>query len=171
MIYYDYNTPYCHPRVGGNPDMETKNTYIYPVDKSTIIEMTYDKSPAHVDALINSVDFIVAENTAIKAAADGIVIEVKIDSNIGGETKDFEKDGNYIEIQHANGEYSEYEHLKKDGAIVQVGDKVKQGQVIGYSGNTGWMADLGPHLHFMVGVYGKTISDYQTLKIKWDNNL
>lgn len=147
--------------------MQTRNKYIYPIDKSSITEIAYDKSPAHVGSLINSVDFIVPEGTPIKAAADGVVIEVKIDSDIGGEAKEFEEYGNYIEIEHANGEYSEYEHLKKDGALIKVGDHVIQGQVIGYSGNTGWMAHLGPHLHFMVGVYGSDDADYFTLEIVW----
>jgi len=39
-------------------------------------------------------------------------------------------------------------YLKKDGVLVNVGDTVKQGQHIGYSGNTGYTAF--PHLHFQV---------------------
>lgn len=145
----------------------TKNTYILPIDSEYNPVMTYDRSPAHVGPLINSVDFIVPENTPIKAAADGVVIEVKIDSDRGGPDKSFEEYGNYIEIKHEHDEYSEYEHIKHNGSLVKVGDNVSQGQIIGYSGNTGWMADLGPHLHFMVGIYGKTLDDYQTLIINW----
>jgi glutamate 5-kinase len=50
---------------------------------------------------------------------------------------------------------------------VKVGDKVKRGQIIGYSGATGWTASLRSHLHFHVGVYGKTIEDFRTLRIIW----
>ncbi len=145
----------------------TKNTYIPPIDSEYNPVMTYNRSPAHVGPLINSVDFIIPEGTPIRAAADGVVIEIKIDSNTGGPDKSFEEYGNYIEIKHEHGEYSEYEHLKQNGALVKVGDTVSQGQIIGYSGNTGWMAELGPHLHFMVGIYGKALDDYQTLIINW----
>lgn len=147
---------------------KTRNIYHYPIEREKIIRISYDESPAHVDSLAHSIDFIVPENTPIKAAADGTVVDVKSDSNIGGTGKEFESLGNYIEIQHANEEYSEYEHLMKGGTTVKVGDKVRQGQIIGYSGATGWIATLGPHLHFMVGVYGETEKDYQTLEVCWD---
>ncbi len=51
--------------------------------------------------------------------------------------------------------------------IVRVGDKVRKGQVVGYTGATGWLAHLWPHLHFIVGKYGKTIADYETVEIVW----
>lgn len=145
---------------------ETENTYNYPIDETNIIRLSHKESPAHVGSLANSVDFIVKENTPVKAAADGVVVEVKSDSNVGGFDRSFESEGNFIEIKHVYGEYSEYEHLRKGGALVKIGDSVTQGQVIGYSGATGWIANLGPHLHFMVGVYeGET---YRTLKISWN---
>ena len=133
------------------------------------VRVSYDESPAHVNNLKHSVDFIVPEGTPIMAAADGTVIDLKSDSHIGGVGKEFESDGNFIEIEHENAEYSEYEHLRKNGVVVKIGDKVKRGQLIGYSGATGWLAHLGPHLHFMVGRYGITDEDYQTIKINWLN--
>lgn len=145
--------------------MNTQNKYKYPVENA---RMSYDESPAHKGRLEYAVDFIVPEGTAIKAALDGIVVDVKQDSDIGGPDKSFDKSGNYIEIRHANGEYSIYEHIREGGALVKVGDKVKGGQVIGYSGNTGWVAHLGPHVHFDVHRYfGKGPEDYRTLKICW----
>ena len=82
--------------------------------------------------------------------------------------KELESLGNFIEVKHAHNEYSEYEHLKKDSVPVKIGDTVRQGQFIGLSGATGWLAHLGPHLHFMVGKYGKTNEEYETLKIVWE---
>ena len=52
--------------------------------------------------------------------------------------------GNYIMIDHGNGKISIYAHLS--GIIVDVGQKVQAGQVIGYVGTTGY--STGPHLHF-----------------------
>ena len=148
---------------------KTKNRYIYPTEMNDRVKMSYNESPMHVGNLKYAVDFIVEEGTPVKAAADGIVIDLKSDSSVGGADKEFEPFGNFIEIEHENDEYSEYEHLQKDGVIVKMGEKVKRGQVIGYSGATGYLAHLGPHLHFMVGKYGETIDDYKTLEIAWEN--
>ena len=151
--------------------MKTQNKYTYPVEINDSVRIVYNESPAHVGNLKNSVDFIVPDGTPIRAALDGIVVDVKSDSDVGGPDKSFEEFGNYIEIRHSNAEYSEYEHLRKDGVLIKVGEKVEQGQIIGYSGNTGWMAHLGPHLHFMVGVYGSTDLDYETLEIVWEGSI
>ena len=149
--------------------MRTKNQYTYPIAINSKIRTSYDESPAHVGNLRHSVDFIVEEGTPISATADGIVIDLKSDSNVGGEGKEFEPMGNFIELKHDNEEYSEYEHLRKNGVLVKVGDKIKKSQVVGYSGATGWLAHLGPHLHFMVGRYGESNDDYETLEVIWNN--
>lgn len=82
------------------------------------------------------------------AIRDGMVIRIKENSNIGGKDKKYYDDANYILIGHKDGTFSQYVHLKKNGAIVEKGDLVKKGQVIGYSGNTGMSTE--PHLHFVV---------------------
>lgn len=146
----------------------TKNKYLYPIEITPKVRITYDESPAHIDRLKNSVDFICNKGTKVRASADGIVVDLKSDSNIGGPGKSFETLGNFIEIKHNNEEYSEYEHLRKDGVLVAIGDNVTKGQIIGYTGATGWLAHLGPHLHFMVGIYGDKDEDYQTLEILWE---
>lgn len=146
---------------------KTKNAYFYPVEFSRY-RMYYRKSPAHVGRLSNAVDFITPEGTPVRAALDGTVVDVKQDSDRGGPDKSYEKDGNYIEIEHQNNEYSIYEHLQQDGSLVKVGDDVIEGQTIGYSGATGWIARLGPHLHFDVRVCsGDGSGDYETLEIRW----
>ena len=148
--------------------MKTKNKYSYPIQLTKQVRVAYDDSPAHVGRLKNAVDFICPEGTLILAAADGEVVDVKQDSDIGGSNESFDQKGNYIEIKHTNDEYSIYEHIKKNGSLVRVGDKVKTHQVIGYSGKTGWIAHLGPHLHFDVHKYfGKGPEDYETLEIIW----
>ena len=88
------------------------------------------------------------EGTTICAARDGIVIDVKEDSNKGGKTIKFQEYGNYITIYHKDGTMANYYHLQKNGSKVKVGDKVKAGDEIALSGNTGWSS--GPHLHFQV---------------------
>lgn len=146
--------------------MQTINKYKLPIDKNKIIKVYKNKSLTH-KIYKNSVDFVCPVGTPIKAAADGIVIDIKIASNKGGYSRHFEKYENFIEIRHKNDEYSYCGHIKKGGALVKIGEKVKAGQIIGVSGKTGWMANLvnEPHLHFMVGKY-----DYKTLRIKFKNN-
>ena len=147
--------------------MTTKNIYRLPIDQKRIVGKAYDESPAHVGPLKHSVDFIVPEGTPVKAAASGVVVDILDGSETGGPQKKFEKYGNFVEIEHPNEEYSEYEHLRK-GLLVKIGDKVRKGQIIGYSGATGWLAHLGPHLHFMVGVYGRTAKEYKTVTIRFE---
>lgn len=146
--------------------MKTKNEYSYPVDLRKA-RMSYDESPAHIGRLEQAVDFIVPEGTEVKAALEGIVVDVKDDSDVGGEDKSFDEFGNYVEIKHTNGEYSIYEHIKQGSAKVKIGDKVETGQVIAMSGATGWIAQLGPHLHFDVHKYHKPFGpeNYKTLEI------
>jgi len=93
-------------------------------------------------------DFDLAENSPICAARDGRVVFVKQDSNIGGFSPAFIKDANFINILHADGTWANYAHLRLHGALVKPGQKVKAGQLIGYSGHTG--EAQGPHLHFEV---------------------
>ncbi len=56
--------------------------------------------------------------------------------------------GNYIVIDHGNGEFSVYCHLKEGSILVRKGDQVKKGKVIAQVGNTG--NSSAPHLHFQM---------------------
>ena len=95
-----------------------------------------------------ALDFKMKRGTNIVAVRDGVVIRVKEDGSKGGWSKKYRSQGNNIVIQHGDNSRSGYWHLQKDGALVNVGDTVKQGQVIGLSGKTGFAAT--PHLHFIV---------------------
>ena len=144
------------------------NKYNFPIKLTDKVRMTYIDSRAHKGRLLHAVDFITKKGIPIMAALEGIVVDVKQDSNIGGNTKGYDKYSNYIEIRHKNKEYSIYEHIRQNGSLVKVGDKVKRHQIIGYSGATGWLAGLGPHLHFDVHKYfGKGPEDYESIEIRW----
>ena len=144
--------------------MKTKNVYRLPLDRKLIGRVEYKKSPAHVGSLKHSIDFFVREGTPIKASLGGKVVYVKQSSNVGGNHRRYWFKGNRIVIAHKNGEYTAYEHLKYKGSKVRVGQIVKKGQVIGYSGNTGYSSI--PHLHFEVfDNPAKDESEGTTLKI------
>lgn len=56
--------------------------------------------------------------------------------------------GNYVVIDHGNGEFSVFAHMKKGSVAVKAGDRVKQGQKIG---EIGWSGDaMFPHLHYQL---------------------
>jgi murein DD-endopeptidase MepM/ murein hydrolase activator NlpD len=93
-----------------------------------------------------ALDFDMPEGTPVYAAREGVIYSFKEDSDEGGlftkETK-----ANYIIIKHGDGSFGCYWHLRKNGVVLKKGI-VEKGQLIGYSGHTGFV--LRAHLHFAV---------------------
>lgn len=104
-----------------------------------------DQGPTHSDVWNKyAFDFSpMAPGSDVCATADGVVTYVKEDT-VG--PTDRVEDNNEIAIQHADDTVGVYLHLQKDGALVEVGQKVFAGDVIGKSGNTGKSG--APHLHW-----------------------
>ncbi|WP_281558138.1 M23 family metallopeptidase [Thalassomonas sp. RHCl1] len=90
-----------------------------------------------------SFDFKMPVGTPIVAIDDGRIVLVTENFKDNKDNESFQS--NFIGIEHEGGILSWYGHLMFEGAIVKAGDKVLQGEVIGYSGNTGNSAY--PHLH------------------------
>ena len=88
------------------------------------------------------VDWAAPIGTPILAAGNGTVIKAQWDSGYGRR----------VEIQHANGYITTYNHMSGFARSVKEGMRVKQGQVIGFLGSTG--LSTGPHLHYEVMVNG-----------------
>ena len=82
--------------------------------------------------------------TPIDAARGGIVTQVE-ESHVDGQVAATGFD-NLIVIQHDDGTTTLYGHLTHDGAAVSAGERVVQGALVGYSGNTGNTSNK-PHLH------------------------
>jgi murein DD-endopeptidase MepM/ murein hydrolase activator NlpD len=80
--------------------------------------------------------------TPIIAAGNGTVIKAEWDSGYGRR----------VEIQHPNGYVTAYSHQSRFANGIAPGARIRQGQVIGYVGNTG--LSTGPHLHYEVIVNG-----------------
>ena len=102
----------------------------------------------HEGTLRYALDYIVPSGIPIYAAAEGVVVWVKNTSCNGGPLKKYWYAGNRVILKHRYGEYSAYEHLRYCGAVVRLKQKIKRGQLIGYSGKTGY--GLFPHLHFEI---------------------
>jgi murein DD-endopeptidase MepM/ murein hydrolase activator NlpD len=88
------------------------------------------------------VDWANRIGTPIVSAGNGTVLKAEWDSGYGRR----------IEVQHTNGYVTAYSHLSRFGGGISPGARVRQGQVIGYLGNTG--LSTGPHLHYEVIVNG-----------------
>jgi hypothetical protein len=94
-----------------------------------------------------AIDFLVPVGTPVLAAGSGTIVEAaggcapKSTACKGGTR------GNYITIKHENGSrYSRYLHLSAISKDVKVGVRVKAGQLVGYSGNSGQKE--ADHLHY-----------------------
>lgn len=96
-------------------------------------------------------DFDMPLRSPITAVAAGRVVDVKGDSDQGGKYRKFQDDGNYVEIDHGSGLFSQYLHVWPRSVRVRVGDAVTAGQVIAASGNNGF--STAPHLHLNIVDY------------------
>ncbi|MBQ4278377.1 MAG: M23 family metallopeptidase [Rikenellaceae bacterium] len=83
------------------------------------------------------VDYTVPEGTRVFATADGVVKEINTRSTTGGIT---------VVLSHGNGYETAYSNLSRVG--VTRGQRVRRGDIIAFSGNTG--LSLAPHLHYEV---------------------
>tara|TARA_B100001057_G_scaffold454210_1_gene499805 strand:- start:380 stop:1681 length:1302 start_codon:yes stop_codon:yes gene_type:complete len=97
-------------------------------------------------------DFAAPEGTPIMASGDGVIMKA---GWCGG-------GGNCVKIKHNKTYQTIYAHMKNFSNIAIPGNRVKQGQIIGYVGSTG--LSTGPHLHYEVIENGKKINS-QLLKL------
>ena len=126
---------------GGNTSIGSTATgsYIWPCPSSTYITSGYGNRIHPIfgtERWHSGIDINAAEGSTVLAADGGTVTVATYSSSYG----------NYIMIYHTNGAYTLYAHLSS--IAVSVGQTVKKGDVIGYSGSTGW--STGPHLHFEI---------------------
>jgi len=127
------------------------------------VSQGYDGGVTHTGLGANALDFPMPVGTPILAARDGTIVEVVDDqgaravrsaeerSKLGGDADRAEhadrEGGNRVVIEHADGTLALYAHLRRGGPA-RVGERVRPGEPIGFSGDTG--LSTGPHLHFEV---------------------
>lgn len=92
------------------------------------------------------VDFAAPRGTPVFAAGDGVVEYAARKGSYG----------NYVRLRHNNQYATAYAHLKGFSKAARRGNRVKQGDVIGYVGSTG--ASTGPHLHYEVLSAGRQVN-------------
>ncbi|HUX24437.1 MAG TPA: M23 family metallopeptidase [Burkholderiales bacterium] len=102
-------------------------------------------------AMHEGTDFMADMRTPVHAAASGVVVVAQRHPQYG----------NMIDIDHGNGFTTRYAHLSK--LMVEPGDVVRRGAIIGLSGSTG--RSTGPHLHFEVRYKGVAQNPTRFLRV------
>jgi murein DD-endopeptidase MepM/ murein hydrolase activator NlpD len=120
----------------------------YSSGKAYRILQGYGSRFSHTGLEEFAIDFDMKVGTPVHAARGGVVARVVESNSKGCWEKGCGRYANYIVVLHSDGTTGEYYHLNRNGALVEVGESVSQGQKIGYSGNTGHTTM--PHLHFAV---------------------
>ena len=122
-----------NPYTGGKLGMPIRGTY------RISSNFGYRIHPiTHVKKLHAGIDFAAKQGTDIYAAEAGVVIVAQVWSGYG----------NTVIIDHGNGLWTLYGHIRNGGIKVEKGQSVKKGQKIAEVGSTG--DSTGPHLHFEV---------------------
>ncbi len=91
-------------------------------------------------------DFGTGRGAPVLSTADGVIAAAGWDGGYG----------NLARINHGNGYETRYAHLSRFAPGIRRGTRVKQGQVIGYSGDTGLAT--APHLHYEMRHHGKPVN-------------
>lgn len=136
--------------------------FLYPLNRPVSISQGY-RGRTHRGRMEFAYDIPAAIGTPVYAMRDGRVVALQDRfADLGGGRENASK-FNYVWIEHDGGYRSAYVHLKQgflSYVPIKVGDRVKAGQLIGLTGNSGW--STGPHLHVEVhrpdrGIFGQTV--------------
>ena len=140
--------------VPGDPSAKPREfDYLIPLSTQSLrIDQGFGGGYSHADPQNRyALDFAAPIGTLVMAARGGTVMQVESDFAQAGLSEEaYGGRANFVRILHDDGTMALYAHLKSEGAMVRVGQRVRAGQQIGLSGNTGFTT--GPHLHFAVQV-------------------
>lgn len=128
-----------------------KDNYLYrlPYKHATFrLDQGYDSEFSHFGDHRYALDWSMPVGTPIVAARGGTVVNIEERYTKGGVDPKYKTKANFVWIRHVDRTIGVYAHLKHRGAAVKIGQKIRPGQLIGYSGQVGYAS--GPHLHFHV---------------------
>jgi murein DD-endopeptidase MepM/ murein hydrolase activator NlpD len=138
----------------GDPSARPRDyEYLLPLQQRALrIDQGFGGTFSHNDPQNRyAIDFAADIGTPVLAAREGVVMQVENDFEKAGLNRErYGGRANFIRILHDDGTMALYAHLKSEGAMVRVGQRIRAGQQIGLSGNTGFTT--GPHLHFVIQV-------------------
>lgn len=150
----------------GDPRAEHDDRYLYRMPfggrEDRMLSQGPNGSFSHTGAHRHSWDFAMPIGTPILAARSGRVVHVADGYTDAGSSEAFLPAANAVTLMHTDGTYATYAHLDP-GSGVREGMWVRTGEMLGFSGNTGF--STGPHLHFAIWKGGYRES--QTLPIRF----
>lgn len=129
-------------------DDEQLYQFPYASGSSYRLIQTYGSSLSHRGLEEYALDFYMDIGTPVHAARGGVVARIEESNDKGCWEKGCGAFANFVVVLHDDGTTGEYYHLQKNGALVDIGQRVNAGQEIALSGNTGHTTM--PHLHFAV---------------------
>ncbi|NJN30556.1 MAG: M23 family metallopeptidase [Synechococcales cyanobacterium RM1_1_8] len=166
--YFDLSWGETAPQLPSlHPNPTSSNPLIgftHPLQGEGSISQGNGGSTSHTGRSQYAYDYAVPIGTPVYSMRPGTVVKMRdIHPDTGGGISN-QNQFNYVLIDHGNGYRSAYLHLQqgfRSRINISVGSTVQAGQLIGYSGNSGW--STGPHLHVEVhrptpeGYFGKTV--------------
>jgi hypothetical protein len=148
----DWAFDYTNHFTAGAYNVKHDDTHLYSLPyvagASFKVTQGYRGTFSHTGPDEFATDWKMPEGTPVLAAREGVVVSVKDQFEKGGPHRKFEDCANMVVVQHSDGTMAHYCHLAPNSAKVKVGDKVRAGDLLAASGNTGFTS--GPHLHFAV---------------------
>jgi murein DD-endopeptidase MepM/ murein hydrolase activator NlpD len=146
--HYSYTCRYTIGSCAAKHDNSAIYNLPYAPGAAFKVTQGYNGTYSHTGPEQFAIDWKMPIGSPVHAARDGVVVKVKDDSDKGGPDRKYENAANYVLIRHADGTIANYAHLLKGSSSVVLGQKVKAGDRIAASGNSGF--STGPHLHFAV---------------------
>ncbi len=102
------------------------------------------------------VDYGAPTGTPVSCVADGVVTMARYNGGYG----------KFVEVSHSGGLKSRYGHLSSYGPGIASGRRVRQGQLVGRVGSTGF--STGPHLHFEILQNGRAVNPLKVIPPRAD---
>ena len=144
------------PRSCGGYDDPRQSPYLlpYPAGAAYLLLQGNCTRGSHSESFRYSYDFDLPLGSLVTAARDGVVAAVEDGSRDGVDVRP--EQSNFVKVRHDDGTYGRYYHLLHGGALVRPGQRVRAGDPLALSGETG--TDI-VHLHFDVAVCEDNLCD------------
>lgn len=141
------------------PEQVVGETWVHPLPSGRLLSQYGHRGiipGVTTSAFHNGIDLAAPAGTPIQAAGAGTVVYAAHGNRVLGLS------GWVVVVEHTDGTSTAYNHMEADGVLVEVGDEVEAGDVVGLVGSSG--RSTGPHLHFSAWVEGHAVNPVNYLQ-------